>query len=492
MTIPTATWWSDRRVRWAVAITAVLVLAYIELLWINAFQFGHQHTGDSNNLVSGARTTLDCIGRGIWRHCGHTPGNPNSGVQPYSLLQYLPAVVAGWVGASDAAILGFLARMSMLAFTACLVLVAWTLRAHPRLASLGVLSILGSAATYQATSAFGEMLAASVVVAAVAAVHSRRPLLIAVSCLAACIAKETIVPFVLLFGLLVARPPGSWMPERRVRYPLFAGCVAGILLNVGFNQFRFGSFRNLLYSQSFMQTPGIQLKFEILVGEWFSPVAGLFWIWPVASLLVAVILVIGLIRLANNWRDIQSWLPSLMAGGALIGFTVGLTAWFSPFGWIAYGHRLAVPAIPASVLVILLVAPESFNFLFARIGKTFGLAFAVIALLIAVSWPQTFAAWTWREALTETTAESINCSSPVYIDKTPDLYYDCLLDTMWTPGLKVRQAAYSGNQVPDSARVLSGATLLALALIIVQPTRSTDQRPQENASTSRLASKGTD
>jgi hypothetical protein len=63
---------------------------------------------------------------------------------------------------------------------------------------------------------------------------------------------------------------------------------------------------------------------------------------------------------------------------------------------------------------------------------------------------------------------------------------------MWTPGLKVRQAAYGSNEVPGSARVLSGATLLALALIIVQPTRSTDQRPQENASTSRLASKGTD
>jgi hypothetical protein len=296
----------------------------------------------------------------------------------------------------------------------------------------------------------------------------------------------------LLFGLLVARPPESWMPERRVRYPIFAGCSAGMLLNIGFNQFRFGSFRNLNYSQSFMQTPGIQLKFEILVGEWFSPVAGLFWVWPVASVLVAAILVIGLIRLANNRRKIQSWLPPLMAGGALIGFTVGLTAWYSPFGWIAYGHRLAVPAIPASVLVILLVAPESFDLFFARIGRTFGLAFAVIAVLVAVSWPQTFAAWTWREALTATTANDANCSSPVYVDKTPDLYFDCLLDTMWTPGLKVRQAAYGSNEVPGSARVLSGVTLLALALIVVQPTRSNDQRSLEAVSASRFTANDTD
>jgi hypothetical protein len=493
MTTLTTTWWTDRRVRWSVLVAAVLLLAYVELLWIDAFPVGHHHTGDTNNLIAGARSALDCIDQGIWRHCGHVPGNPGSGVFPYALLQYLPAMFAVWLGASDAAVLGFLARINVLAFAGCLGLIAWTLRAHARLAALGVLAVLGSVITYQATSGFGEMLAAAVVVAAVASVRSRRPVLMAMAFLVACTAKETIAPFVLLFGLLVARPPGSWMPERRVKYPLFAGCVAGILLNIGFNQFRFGSFRNLNYTQSFMQTPGIRLKVEILFGEWFSPVVGLFWIWPVASFLVTAVLVIGLIRLAINRRDIQSWLPPLLAGGVLVGFTVGLTAWYAPFGWIAYGHRLAVPAIPAAVLVILLVAPEPFNLFFARIGGKFGLAFAVISVLVAVSLPQTFAAWTWRQALAETSAESTDCSGPIYIDKTPDLYFDCLLDVIWTPGLEVRRAAYGGDEVPNSARVLSGATLLALALVVVQPLWSTAQRSEEeDVPASRLTANDTD
>jgi hypothetical protein len=129
--------------------------------------------------------------------------------------------------------------------------------------------------------------------------------------------------------------------------------------------------------------------------------------------------------------------------------------------------------------VILLVAPEPFNLFFARIGGKFGLAFAVISVLVAVSLPQTFAAWTWRQALAETSAESTDCSGPVYIDKTPDLYFDCLLDVIWTPGLEVRRAAYGGDEVPNSARVLSGATLLALALVVVQPPWSTAQRSEE-------------
>ena len=63
---------------------------------------------------------------------------------------------------------------------------------------------------------------------------------------------------------------------------------------------------------------------------------------------------------------------------------------------------------------------------------------------------------------------------------------------MWTPGLKVRQAAYGSDEVPGSARVLSGVTLLALALIVVQPTRSNDQRSLEDVSASRLTANDAD
>ena len=65
MTTLTMTWWTDRRVRWSVLVAAVLLLTYVELLWIDAFPFGHHHTGDTNNLVAGARSALDCIDQGI-------------------------------------------------------------------------------------------------------------------------------------------------------------------------------------------------------------------------------------------------------------------------------------------------------------------------------------------------------------------------------------------------------------------------------------------
>ena len=41
MTTLTMTWWTDRRVRWSVLVAAVLLLTYVELLWI-ARQLGYR------------------------------------------------------------------------------------------------------------------------------------------------------------------------------------------------------------------------------------------------------------------------------------------------------------------------------------------------------------------------------------------------------------------------------------------------------------------
>ena len=224
MTIETATWWTDRRVRWTVLAAAVLLLAYVELLWIDAFQFGHLQTGDTNHLVKGARTALDCISDGIWLSCGHVDGNPNSGVFHYSMLQYIPAALFLALGASEAATLELLARMSVVAFAGCFLLMWYALRQQPRLAALGCLALLGSAATYHATSSFSEMLAGMLFLAAIVAAGTRRPILILLVFCAATLGKETFPPFLLLLGIIAGRDDeDGLLPPTRVLAPLIGG-----------------------------------------------------------------------------------------------------------------------------------------------------------------------------------------------------------------------------------------------------------------------------
>lgn len=451
--------------------TALLVFAFVELLWIQAFPLGHLHTGDTDNLVAGARTALDCVDQGTWRGCAHVPGNPGTGVFPYPLLQYLPATFAVWLGASDTAVLGFLARISVLAFAGCLGLIWFALRERPRLAALGVLAVLGSAATYQATSAFGEMLAALVVVAAIVAVRSGRPATILATCLVACIAKETLAPFVVLLGLVAGRPDDRWLPRRRVLVPLVIGAGFGVFLNIGFNLFRFGSPRNLNYLQSFRRTPGIGLKLELFVAEWASPVAGLLWTWSIASGLIIVVLGIGLVRLVRNPRNPVDWLPSLAASGVAVAFTAILATWFAPFGWSAYGHRLAVPILPAVVLVCLLACPIQIYEFLHHIGRRTSSVVVAILLLLVVAWPQTAAPWTWRDSLSEMRAENPECNQPVMIETMADLYFECLTDVTWPEDLSVRRAAFPDGSVPLSARAASLTAVLGLALVVIWPER---------------------
>ena len=73
-------------------------------------------------------------------------------------------------------------------------------------------------------------------------------------------------------------------------------------------------------------------------------------------------------------------------------------------------------------------------------------------------------------------AADADCSVPVYIDRTPDLYYHCLTDTMWAEDLSVLIAAAKGDGASTTARVLGVVTVLSLgatALGIV-PTNGRD------------------
>jgi len=83
-----------------------------------------------------------------------------------------------------------------------------------------------------AKSAFGEMLAACMVLAAVLAGLSRRPIPIAILGFLAALGKETMPPFLLIL-ILIAAHDGvrGWRPERRILVAASAGigCAVAVM-----------------------------------------------------------------------------------------------------------------------------------------------------------------------------------------------------------------------------------------------------------------------
>ena len=176
-------------------------------------------------------------------------------------------------------------------------------RARPRLAALLVVSLMGSSLLYQSTSAFGEALAASVIVGAVLAGIRRRPLAIFVLVQLASLGKETLAPFVVLLVLACARTPDDGLlPAKRLTAAAIAGGAAGLILNAAFNVFRFGSIRNLLYFDPPLHTAGVSRKIEFFAALFASPSAGVLWFWPLVCVIVLGGTAIGIRRLIRSPR----------------------------------------------------------------------------------------------------------------------------------------------------------------------------------------------
>jgi hypothetical protein len=404
----------------------------LSLVFIDARDRGNVDTGDTNNLVQGTRVALDCLGRAEFFGCGHSDGSIQTTVFPYPLLQYLPAAVLVGVGLSDEGVVRGLATLSFVAFIAMLGLAWHALRRRPRIAWYATAGLLGTSALYQATAAFGEMLAATVILGAVVAALQRRPLLVAALCLLACISKETAAPFVVVLAVLAARDQrDGLLPSRRLSLAIAIGSGAGLALSAAFNIFRFGTVRNLLYLSPELHTPGLVRKGEYFAAGIFAPSNGIVWFWPVVAITVAYTIAVTVRRLITDRRAWRSWAPPAVLIVALVAFLWGLASWFTPFGWITFGPRLAVPLLPATFVMCLVLVGDDLLTVFDRLSHY--AKYGVVTALVAISVPLYAAPWRWWPSVQQLIARGGDCPGLIAMDvvRDPRNYYRCESEVMW-------------------------------------------------------------
>jgi hypothetical protein len=455
-----------RRNVWSTVAVAALAV-FVLLLWFDAAPLGNVHTGDTDNLVLGTRRAIECVREGVWRECGLRPGTRFSDVFPYSPLQYVPAVALVLFGLPNAAVVEALGRLNIIAFAATLVICAWAFpsRQRPASRSLAVIAVLASSAVYQSTAGFGEMLAAAMAAAAVAAMVRRKPLLIAGTVAIAALGKDTLPPFLLVMGFICGRDEGRIVPVRRVWIPLAIGTCLGAIAIVAFNEFRFGEGMNLFYLDPLFRTPGLGRKLEFLAGEWLSPSAGLVWYWPIATFTLLACGATGLARFVRERQDVTNWLPALTLAGLAVLFTAGLASWFSPFGWIAYGPRLSVPLMPAFAIAGVAVLGTTLEAAARKTIQTTA-GFAVVsALIIGAGWPQFGTAWSHTAAIGDLVAGDTTCPqmTEVTIQADATRFYQCVEHTMWRlHSLPIDEAATEGGRMALVARLIAALGVFAL------------------------------
>ena len=335
---------------------------------------------DTQKLVAGAFRLPGCVLSG-GDGCRARSGFPPLG--PYPLLQYLFAVPFRLIGLSQGAAIRFLGLVSACAFAltiAVSVRVAQR-RAAPGWGRLIAGVIITGPLLWYAHATFGEMLATTAIVVAVAAALLRAsPAMVFLTTWAAGLVKETAPPFVVLIVGCAIFVSFDRDRRRAAWFALLAGAAAAVTTGAAFNLLRFGTVLNTYYLSPSFRVPGLSRKLNFALAMWVSPNAGVLFFWLSGILLLTLLLAMCLRNPGIRTKPSRSMLAALVLIATLVAMTGGFAAYYDPFGWVSWGPRFLIPWILPVLLTAICALPQAGM----RIPRVVGRHLRVVAAGLAV------------------------------------------------------------------------------------------------------------
>ncbi len=458
--------------RWAGWILLVLVAGSVV---VRGAQHD-QYTQDTQAVIDGVNRTIPCLREGLFSGCGYHPDTQSSDINPYPLLQYLPAFAFRALRLSEEAMRTALIWCNTFAVAATMALVTLRARRSGGFAQgvFGAIAVgTGMLVTYAGHS-FGEPLVVLAVTAlCVQCLDGRRrwwtsiPALLTVA-FAGAIGKETMAVSSALFAgacLLLATVDRG---ERRRRgIAVGVGLAMGVGVNLLWNVFRFGGLRNVQY---FRETrPGLGRAAVNTVSLIVAPNGGLLWFWFAAAIALGALVVVAVLPTGRASRPGGAGRVRWAAAMAFAGFAAGWLSqglWWGPFGWYSWGPRLLLPYVVPCIVVALEVLRPTRVWV---VGVVTGFAALLMVPMLGNIWNRE--AWTSMQLATY--ADRPACVGIRLDEGRPyEPYHDCLMEMAWrTSHMPLSDTI---TTMPEAERVWFWTTALAaLAAVGVWSRRAT-------------------
>jgi len=348
-------------------------------------------------VLDGSNALLTCLGNHEFHACGYTGKlnywGLNNPIGDWPLLQHVPDLAAIGLGAD-----GHPARTRVLEVLSVVGIVGSLALARITLVRVGraawfwafALLVLTSPFLWYARTTSGESFATGLLVCLIAATAlPAHPALVGLAVIGACWTKETSYPFVAALGLtaLVLARRRTGRPIRAHVIFGAAGMAVAITATSLFNEVRFGHVLNPNLFEAELHTPGIGRRLEYTAAVLVSPSGGVLFFWPAAFLLVLAACIVA-------WRrkDVDGR-PALVIAAVVLALSFGFASWWTPFGWSAYGPRLALPwVLPIALLTLVAYGEPLREVVLRTLVPSWRLA-VVAALLLVFTLPNIGQTW---------------------------------------------------------------------------------------------------
>lgn len=409
-------------------LTFVLSVTVIVLKIISDSKYKLLAEGDTGLLIHGTREIVKCINEWKWGNC--------AAGGPLPLLQYIPVYLTQILGLTQPMIMRVLGVMSTMAFFGSLLIYFnFFYKSNRRhLAWLASFVFISSPFLVYSRSTFGEMLTAFLTLAGLWLVLKKAGILkIAAITILISITKDFAAIFFSLLGCAAAL--SYWKANQKEAVKSIAGMTigsaVGLAIVITLNFFRAGHPYNALYMLKHNIVPDIETKLSFFAGQWLAFNSGMLFCWFSFCFIMAAIV---MQKLSFKMKDLIRSCPLWIICSVLIAITAGLSSWWAPFGWIAWGPRLMIPWIPAVTLLVLHLYHKDLFRALSMVARHRFLVVTIAGFTIFSALGQFYGAedpHKFSTMIVEPNPPS--CPVPSIIERDQSYYYRCVGDMIWKP-----------------------------------------------------------